>query len=124
MSGEERFLVTGAGGCLGAWAIHELVKEGTPVVAFDVSDDLHRLRLLLDEQEIDDLEISLGDLRDQQAVEDLVVGGGITHVVHLAALQVPFCIADPVRGSQVNVTGTGTAARTVTISWSLPACTR
>ena len=29
----------------------------------------------------------------------------ITHVIHLAALQAPFCRADPVRGSQVNVTG-------------------
>jgi UDP-glucuronate 4-epimerase len=30
----------------------------------------------------------------------------ITHVVHLAALQVPFCRESPVLGSQVNVTGT------------------
>jgi len=29
-----------------------------------------------------------------------------THVIHLAALQVPFCRADPVRGAQVNVVGT------------------
>src|SRR5581483_3761619 len=28
------------------------------------------------------------------------------HVVHLAALQVPFCRADPIRGAQVNVVGT------------------
>ena len=30
----------------------------------------------------------------------------VTHVVHLAALQVPFCKADPPRGSRVNVVGT------------------
>jgi nucleoside-diphosphate-sugar epimerase len=30
----------------------------------------------------------------------------VTHVVHLAALQVPFCRADPVRGARVNVVGT------------------
>ena len=35
----ERFLVTGAMGCIGAWAVHELVREGTPVVAFDRSGD-------------------------------------------------------------------------------------
>src|SRR5690606_31031575 len=28
------------------------------------------------------------------------------HVIHLAALQVPFCRADPVKGAQVNVVGT------------------
>ena len=31
---------------------------------------------------------------------------GVTNVIHLAALQVPFCRADPVRGAQVNVVGT------------------
>ena len=30
----------------------------------------------------------------------------ITNVIHLAALQVPFCRADPPLGAQVNVTGT------------------
>ena len=30
----------------------------------------------------------------------------ITNVVHLAALQVPFCRADPERGARVNVHGT------------------
>ena len=31
----ERFLVTGAHGCLGAWTVAELVRQGTDVVAFD-----------------------------------------------------------------------------------------
>jgi nucleoside-diphosphate-sugar epimerase len=40
---------------------------------------------------------ALGRTLDQHA---------ITHVVHLAALQVPFCRADPVAGAKVNVLGT------------------
>src|SRR4029079_5905398 len=32
--------------------------------------------------------------------------GGVTNVIHLAALQVPFCRADPPRGALVNVVGT------------------
>jgi len=44
----ERFLVTGANGCIGAWTVAQLVREGTPVVALDASDDDHRLRLVLD----------------------------------------------------------------------------
>ena len=47
-----------------------------------------------------------GDIRDQATVEEVVRDEGITHIVHLAALQVPFCAADPVNGSRVNVTGT------------------
>jgi UDP-glucuronate 4-epimerase len=47
-----------------------------------------------------------GDLTDLDAVERALAEHEITHVVHLAALQVPFCKADPMLGAQVNVTGT------------------
>ena len=30
-------LVTGAGGCIGSWAVALLVKAGVPAVAFDLS---------------------------------------------------------------------------------------
>ena len=49
---DERFLVTGPGGCIGAWTVAQLTREGTPVVALDASDDDHRLRLLLDDAEV------------------------------------------------------------------------
>lgn len=102
----ERFLVTGSGGCIGAWAVATLVREGTDVVAFDVSENLTRLRLLLDDSELEGVEHVQGDIRDRDTLVSLVIDGGFSHIVHLAGLQVPFCIADPVLGSQVNVTGT------------------
>lgn len=102
----ERFLVTGSGGCIGAWTVASLVKEGTEVVAFDVSDNDARLRRLLDDNEAQRVEHLQGDIRDRDAFVELASDGGFTHIVHLAGLQVPFCIADPVLGSQVNVTGT------------------
>ena len=102
----ERFLVTGSAGCLGAWAVHELVREGTEVVTFDISDTPHRRRLLLDEDELRSVRFCLGDIRDTESVNQVVRENRITHIVHLAALQVPFCAADPVNGSRVNVTGT------------------
>ena len=103
---EERVLVTGSGGCIGAWAVHELVHEGTPVVAFDVTDDIHRLRLVLEDEELAGVVFRRGDIRDGAIVEKVVREERITHIVHLAGLQVPFCAADPVNGSLVNVTGT------------------
>lgn len=102
----ERFLVTGSAGCIGAWAVHELVREGAPVVTFDISDTPHRLRLLLDEDELSAVRFRQGDIRNSEAVEAVITDNRITHVVHLAALQVPFCAADPINGSRVNVTGT------------------
>ena len=36
----------------------------------------------------------------------MVADHGITHVIHLAGLQLPFCAADPPLGAMVNVVGT------------------
>jgi nucleoside-diphosphate-sugar epimerase len=102
----ERFLITGAGGCLGAWTIARLLSEGVEVVAFDVSDDRRRLDLVVDESSDAQLHWAQGDIRDSEQLSALVRSKGITHIVHLAALQVPFCKADPLLGSQVNVSGT------------------
>ena len=47
-----------------------------------------------------------GDITDLGAIERALAEHDITNVIHLAALQVPFCRADPPRGAEVNVTGT------------------
>jgi nucleoside-diphosphate-sugar epimerase len=39
-------------------------------------------------------------------VESALAESGATHIVHLAALQVPFCKATPILGARVNVVGT------------------
>jgi UDP-glucuronate 4-epimerase len=103
---DERFLVTGSGGCIGAWTVAQLVGEGTGVVAFDASDDDHRLRLLLSDGELAALDRVQGDITDLEALERVLDERAITHVIHLAALQVPFCRADPPLGARVNVVGT------------------
>jgi UDP-glucuronate 4-epimerase len=100
------FLVTGALGCIGAWTCVELVREGTPVVAFDLGEDRRRLRLIASPEELERIVFVRGDVGDQARVHDVLREHGITHVVHLAALQVPFCKADPELGARVNVVGT------------------
>jgi nucleoside-diphosphate-sugar epimerase len=47
-----------------------------------------------------------GDITDLGALERAMADHAITNVVHLAALQVPFCRADPPLGARVNVVGT------------------
>src|SRR5215207_8926277 len=103
---DERFLVTGSGGCIGAWAVAQLVGEGTGVVAFDASAVDHRLRLLLSDAQLGSLARVQGDITDLEDLERMLDEQAITHVVHLAALQVPFCRADPPLGARVNVLGT------------------
>jgi nucleoside-diphosphate-sugar epimerase len=103
---EQTFLVTGALGCIGAWTLKHLVQAGERAVAFDISTDRQRLDLLLSPQEQAQIQFEQGDLTDREQVAAAFQAYRVTHVVHLGALQVPFCKADPVRGAQVNVTGT------------------
>lgn len=102
----ERWLVTGALGCIGAWTAATLVRDGARVAAFDLGDDLHRLRLIASPREIDAIDFVRGDITDLATVERVLAEHEITHVVHLAALQVPFVRENSVLGAQVNVTGT------------------
>jgi nucleoside-diphosphate-sugar epimerase len=100
------YFVTGGMGCIGAWVLYHLQRAGKQAICFDLSEDRHRLDLLLSREEQAAITFVRGDLTDSRQVSDAFVQHAVTHVVHLAALQVPFCRANPVLGAQVNVTGT------------------
>ena len=102
----ERWLVTGALGCLGAWTVATLAREGSAVVGLDLGSDNRRLRLVALPEEVKQVTLVRGDITEAKTVAHTLAEYEITHVVHLAALQVPFCKADPVLGAHVNVTGT------------------
>src|SRR6185503_19866802 len=106
MSRSDRYLVTGAAGCIGAWTMKLLLEEGADAIGADLSPDGRRLRLIAGDRPAADARLVALDITDRAAVRTLVETERITHVIHLAALQAPFCRADPVRGAQVNVTGT------------------
>ena len=100
------YLVTGGMGCIGAWALYYLTQSGKKAVNFDQSSDRHRLDWLMSAEEQRQIVFAPGDLRDTAAVKAVFAEHGITHVIHLAALQVPMCRANPALGAEVNVTGT------------------
>jgi nucleoside-diphosphate-sugar epimerase len=102
----EHFLVTGGMGCIGAWVVRNLVRAGLPVTVFDLSADDHRPKLIMSREELAAVENIRGDITDTSAVYEAVVNSGATHIIHLAALQVPFCRANPPLGAAVNVVGT------------------
>lgn len=103
----ETALITGALGCLGAWVARAFLDEGTSVVAYDLRiDDPHRLRLVLGEDALGDVVLEQGDVTDVERLGTVLDRHGITRVVHLAGLQVPFCRANPALGARVNVEGT------------------
>lgn len=106
MAEGERFLVTGAAGCLGAWAVRLLLDEGVPVIASDITPDLRRFRLVCLGQEDNLPEFVPLDVTSPADVAAVVREHEITHIIHLAGLQLPLCAADPPRGALVNVAGT------------------
>ncbi len=102
----ETFLITGAMGCIGAWALRNLVQAGTRVVATDLATDPVRPRLVMSEDELAQVKFVKLDVTDLNAVRSVVEENNVTHIIHLAGLQVPFCRANPSLGAQVNVVGT------------------
>lgn len=99
-------LVTGAGGCIGSWVLALLARAGVPACALDLTEDKRRPRLLLSEGELAKIQWRIGDISDFEAVVRIIEAVRPCAIIHLAALQVPFCRADPVAGARVNVVGT------------------
>lgn len=99
-------LITGAGGCIGGWALTILSHAGVPVAAMDLTEDRRRPSLLLDEERLQAIPWHTGDIGDSAAVLRTVEKVKPCAIIHLAALQVPFCKADPIAGARVNVVGT------------------
>lgn len=103
---ETTFLVTGAHGFIGAWVVKRLLAEGARVVIFDASADPRRLRMIMGDEELSRPTSIEGDILDEEAIFQTISRYEISHIIHLAGLQVPICRADPRRGAMVNVVGT------------------
>src|SRR5688572_20969022 len=102
----ERYFITGALGCIGAWIVKTLVERGDQPVIFDQSSDTHRLEAILDPQALAKLEFVKGDITDAGGVKDALAASKAARVIHLAGVQVPTCRVNPLLGAAVNVLGT------------------
>ena len=100
-----RVLVTGAQGCIGAWVVKVLLQRGVDVVLYDADPNPVRLSLLLAPERLSRIPLDVGKIEDTARLKSLVADGGITHIMHLAAVLMPFCQADPVEGGMINVIG-------------------
>ena len=103
---DERFLVTGGTGCIGSWVVRALVREGVPVTVLASSGNVDRLELILLPRRARRRLGRQGRLTDVDALETIARDARVTSVIHLAALQLPLCAADPINGARVNVQGT------------------
>ncbi len=99
-------LITGGYGFIGAWIIRNLLARGDQVWVYDLREDARRLRLILPESEVAKATFVQGDVTDLKSLSAAISTHKISHVIHLAGLQVPTCRADPMLGAKVNVLGT------------------
>src|SRR5581483_7377079 len=99
-------LLTGGYGCIGSWVARHLLARGDRVWIYDLKEDMRRLRMILDEDRVRAITFVQGDVTDLARLRATLEGNAITHVIHLAGLQVPVCRADPLLGAKVNVLGT------------------
>jgi nucleoside-diphosphate-sugar epimerase len=102
----KRFLITGAKGFVGAWIAKTLLEDGDPPNVFDIDPGFERLGAILSESQLKEVHFIQGDVTKYADLDRAIAENGISHVLHLAGLQVPGCAADPLRGAMVNVIGT------------------
>jgi nucleoside-diphosphate-sugar epimerase len=101
-----RVLLTGGYGCIGSWIVRNLLERGDQAWIYDLREDPRRLRLILSDEQVCQVGFVQGDVADLSGLRPAIEQHQITHVVHLAGLQVPVCRADPILGAKVNVLGT------------------
>jgi nucleoside-diphosphate-sugar epimerase len=101
-----RVLVTGSEGCIGAWVLRSLLERDLEVVAYDVAGELYRLSLIAPAAARARVRVEIGRIEDTARLKTLVRAEGITHIVHLAAVLMPYCQRHPVEGGLINVIGT------------------
>jgi len=97
-------LITGAAGCIGATVVKQLRTQGATPIVFDLTENRARLHLIM--EDADSIIWETGDITDYARLCEVIKAHDIFALIHLAALQVPFCKADPLGSAKVNVIGT------------------
>jgi nucleoside-diphosphate-sugar epimerase len=101
-----RVLLTGGYGCIGSWIARLLQERGDEAFIYDLKEDTRRMRQILSDEQVRRVTFVQGDVTDLAGLKSALERYGITHIVHLAGLQVPVCRANPILGAKVNVLGT------------------
>lgn len=102
----QRYFLTGALGCIGAWIVKTLVERGDVPVVYDQASDTRRLAAIMTPADLARVEFLSGDITDAANVSSALTSSRATRVIHLAGVQVPTCRINPVLGATVNVLGT------------------
>jgi len=101
-----RVLITGVLGCIGTYVARDLIRTGAEVVGYDVVDNRQVPHMVLTPEEEQAVHFVRGDITDLAHLLRTVKEERITHIVHMAALLIPDCDANPPLALKVNAEGT------------------
>ena len=110
-----KIFITGGTGCIGAVTVYQLISQYgdqvEQVLVGSRSGSTDQLEIWFGEElksQIDSGKISFAnvDLGDTDKVRSVLSEFQPSHIIHLGALQSPACDATPVKGVDVNLTGT------------------
>ncbi len=104
-SNNRAVVVTGASGFLSAWILPKLIARGRKVVAIDIARDETRLRQATQGQPPPGIVWETADLTSDGIMSRIAEQHAADTILHLAALQIPACKANPIAGAKVNVVG-------------------
>lgn len=105
MAAAEQVIVTGAAGFLAAWIIPRLLRRGMTVVAIDLRRDDRRLIAVGGSEAAQAVRWIEMDITAPDAASRLTTDVAPASIIHLAALQIPACRANPGLGANVNMIG-------------------
>ncbi len=104
-SSNSTVVVTGASGFLAAWILPKLIARGHKVVAIDIARDETRLRQVMKGPAPQGIVWERADLTSDGLMSRIAEQYAASTILHLAALQIPACKANPIAGAKVNVVG-------------------
>lgn len=104
-SSNRTVVVTGASGFLAAWILPKLIARGLTVIAVDIARDETRLRQVVRGEAPDEIAWQVADLTNDGIMSRIAEQHAVSTILHLAALQIPACRANPLAGAKVNVVG-------------------
>ncbi|MEL6109282.1 MAG: NAD(P)-dependent oxidoreductase [Planctomycetota bacterium] len=102
-----KILITGGYGCIGRETVRWLLANTSDeIVICSRRVDEQRTERLFSDVDIGRLTFVEVDVTDFSSLRESIGQSGVTHVVHLAALQTPDCNAHRDLGLQINLAGT------------------
>ena len=104
-SSNKTVVVTGASGFLAAWILPKLIARCYTVIAVDIARDESRLRQVTRGAPPHGIVWEIADLTGDGTMSRLAERHAADTILHLAALQIPACRANPIAGAKVNVVG-------------------